>query len=98
MATIGRKAAVAKIMWPFKAHWSGFMAWLTWLTVHIFFLVGFRNRFSVLRQWAWTYLSFDDGVRLISGSQDLPGWGVHHTPTPTDAKAEPCEIKAERNS
>ncbi len=96
MATIGRKAAVAKIVWPFKAHWSGFMAWLTWLTVHIFFLVGFRNRFSVLRQWAWTYLSFNDGVRLIAGSQDLPGWGAHHTPTTTDAKAEPREIKAQR--
>ncbi len=96
IATIGRKAAVAKILWPFKAHWSGFMAWLTWLTVHIFFLVGFRNRFSVLRQWAWTYLSFNDGVRLISGSQDLPGWGAHPTPTRTDAKAQPREIKAQR--
>ncbi|WP_158793208.1 NAD(P)/FAD-dependent oxidoreductase [Granulicella sp. L60] len=74
MATIGRKAAVADIKWPFKAHWSGFPAWMTWLTVHIFFLIGFRNRFSVFRQWAITYLTFNDGVRLITGSQDLPGW------------------------
>jgi len=74
MATIGRKAAVAKIVWPFKAHWSGFMAWLAWLTVHIFFLIGFRNRLSVFRQWAWTYLTLQDGARLITGSQDLPGW------------------------
>ena len=43
MATIGRKAAVANIRWPFKAHWSGFPAWVTWLVVHIFFLIGFRN-------------------------------------------------------
>ena len=76
MATIGRAAAVAKIEWPFKAHWSGFMAWLAWLVVHIFFLIGFRNRFSVFRSWAWTYLTFQDGVRLITGSQILPGWDV----------------------
>jgi len=75
MATIGRKAAVARIAWPFHAHWSGFMAWLTWLVVHIFFLIGFRNRWGVFRQWAYTYLRFQDGVRLIVGSQDLPGWG-----------------------
>jgi NADH:ubiquinone reductase (H+-translocating) len=76
MATIGRKAAVAKIEWPFKAHWSGFPAWMTWLVVHIFFLIGFRNRLGVFRQWAWTYLTFNDGVRLITGSQELPGWNV----------------------
>lgn len=80
MATIGRKAAVAKIVWPFKAHWSGFPAWATWLLVHIFFLIGFRNRLSVFRQWAWTYLTFNDGARLITGSQELPGWELHDTP------------------
>jgi NADH dehydrogenase len=74
MATIGRKAAVAHIVWPFKADWSGFPAWMTWLFVHIFFLIGFRSRFAVFRQWAYTYLSFQDGVRLIVGSQELPGW------------------------
>jgi NADH dehydrogenase len=76
MATIGRKAAVAKIEWPFRAHWSGFPAWMTWLVVHIFFLIGFRNRLSVFRQWAWTYLTFTDGARLITGSQELPGWDI----------------------
>ena len=74
MATIGRKAAVAKVVWPFKAHWSGFMAWLAWLGVHIFFLIGFRNRLAVFGQWAWTYLTLQDGARLITGSQELPGW------------------------
>ena len=74
MATIGRKAAVANIQWPFKGHWSGFPAWATWLVVHIFFLIGFRNRLGVFRQWAWTYLTFSDGARLITGSQELPGW------------------------
>jgi len=76
MATIGRKAAVANIQWPFKGHWSGLPAWLTWLIVHIFFLIGFRNRLSVFRQWAWTYLTFRDSARLITGSQELPGWNA----------------------
>jgi NADH dehydrogenase len=74
MATIGRKAAVARIAWPFHANWSGFMAWMMWLTVHISFLIGFRNRFSVFRSWAYTYIRRQDGVRLIVGSQELPGW------------------------
>jgi NADH dehydrogenase len=74
MATIGRKAAIARIVWPFKANWSGFMAWFAWLTVHIYFLIGFRNRLGVFRQWAWTYLTLQDGARLITGSQNLPGW------------------------
>ena len=88
MATIGRKAAVARIVWPFHAHWSGFMAWLTWLVVHIFFLIGFRNRFSVFRQWAYTYIRLQDGVRLIVGSQLLPGW-TDIAPSPAPATDEP---------
>lgn len=74
MATIGRLAAVANIEWPFKAHWSGLMAWLTWLTIHIYFLIGFRNRILVFFEWAWTYFTFTHGARLITGSQVLPGW------------------------
>jgi NADH dehydrogenase len=46
--------------------------------VHIFFLIGFRNRIGVFRQWAWTYLTFQDGVRLITGSHELPGWQAEH--------------------
>ena len=80
MATIGRAAAVADIKWPFKGHWSGFPAWVTWMVVHIFFLVGFRNRLSVFRNWAITYLTFSDGARLITGSQVLPGWDVQGKP------------------
>jgi NADH dehydrogenase len=74
MATIGRKAAVAHILWPFQADLSGFPAWMIWMFVHIFFLIGFRNRFSVFRSWAYTYIRLQDGVRLIVGSQELPGW------------------------
>jgi NADH:ubiquinone reductase (H+-translocating) len=75
MATIGRHAAVANVQWPFKAHWAGTLAWLSWVTVHLFFLVGFRNRLSVFFSWAWTYLTFNRGARLITGSPLLPGWG-----------------------
>jgi NADH:ubiquinone reductase (H+-translocating) len=74
MATIGRMAAIAKVEWPFKAHWSGFMAWVTWLTIHIFFLIGFRNRMAVLFDWIWNYFTFTHGARLITGSEELPGW------------------------
>jgi NADH:ubiquinone reductase (H+-translocating) len=93
MATIGRKAAVARIVWPFHANWSGWMAWLTWMTVHIFFLIGFRNRYSVFLSWAYTYIGMEDGVRLIVGSQELPGWQTLAPPvgpvTDEDAVANP---------
>ena len=69
MATIGRMSAIAKVEWPFKAHMSGFPAWFTWVTIHIFFLIGFRNRLSVLANWAWTYFTFTRGARLITGDQ-----------------------------
>ena len=80
MATIGRSAAVANVKWPFKGHLSGFPAWLTWLLVHIFFLIGFRNRLSVFRNWAYTYAFFEEGSRLIVGDQTLPGWDVQDHP------------------
>src|ERR1700689_4787374 len=75
MATIGRHAVVANVRWPFKAHWGGTLAWLSWVSVHLFFLVGFRNRVAVFLSWAWTYLTFNRGARLITGSPVLPGWG-----------------------
>jgi NADH:ubiquinone reductase (H+-translocating) len=63
LATIGRGAAVAKLG-SIKA--SGLFAWLLWLSVHILFLIGFRNRVVVLFQWAWSYFTFDRGARLIT--------------------------------
>ena len=74
MATIGRMSAVADVKWPFKAHMSGLPAWLTWIVVHIFFLIGFRNRVAVMFSWIWTYFSFTRSARLITGDQTLPGW------------------------
>ena len=63
MATIGRNKAVADLN---LVHFSGFPAWLVWLFVHIVFLVGFRSRIMVLLQWAWAYISFNKGARLIT--------------------------------
>ncbi len=67
LATIGRAAAVADIRgW----HLSGLVAWLTWLVVHIFFLIGFRNRLVVALDWAWAYLRFERAARLIVGDPE----------------------------
>jgi len=88
MATIGRMDAVAKIEWPFKGHWSGFPAWMTWLVVHIFFLIGFRNRISVFVAWVWTYFTFTRGARLITGDQRLPGWQEQIAAGPVDEPTE----------
>ncbi len=64
MATIGRRAGVAEIG-PFR--YGGVLAWLTWLLVHLIFLIGFRNRAIVLFQWFWAYLTFARDARLITG-------------------------------
>jgi NADH dehydrogenase len=65
LATIGRAAAVADIG-PLKL--SGFIAWFSWLAIHIFFLIGFRNRVLVMLQWAWAYMTYQRGARLITGT------------------------------
>ena len=64
MATIGRSAAVAKIG---ELEFSGFTAWLAWLVVHLLFLIGFRNKVAVLLQWAYSYLAYKRGSRIITG-------------------------------
>lgn len=93
MATIGRSAAVANVKWPFKAHLSGFPAWMAWLSVHIFFLIGFRNRLSVFRNWAYTYAFFKEGSRLITGDHTLPGWDVTDDPK-GDLTTRPIDVLA----
>lgn len=67
LATIGRARAVADIK---GFRFGGFAAWFAWLAIHIFFLIGFRNRFFVLVGWAWHYLTFRRGARIITG---VPG-------------------------
>jgi NADH dehydrogenase len=63
IATIGRNKAVADLKY---FHLSGWPAWMAWLFVHITYLIGFRNRLLVLLQWAWAYLTFNAGARLIT--------------------------------
>ncbi len=67
MATIGRSAAIAEIG---KIRLSGFPAWMAWLLVHIWFLIGFRNRFTVMFNWAWSYFTYERGARLITEAQN----------------------------
>ena len=64
MATIGRASAVAMVK---KFKLRGFPAWFAWLAVHLMFLVGFRNRFSVLMQWMYSYFTYKRGARIITG-------------------------------
>jgi NADH dehydrogenase len=63
LATIGRNAAVARI-WGLS--FSGFVAWVIWVVLHIYRLIGFRNRLVVLINWAWDYFFYDNQVRLIT--------------------------------
>jgi len=65
LATIGHKSAVLDFGW---IRLSGFLAWLLWGFVHIFFLIGFRNRMVVMLGWLWSYFASDRGARLITGS------------------------------
>ena len=64
LATIGRLSAVADLG---RLKLSGMLAWLAWLLIHVMFLVGFRNRVIVIFQWAWSFVSYDRGARLITG-------------------------------
>ncbi|MFO1091526.1 MAG: NAD(P)/FAD-dependent oxidoreductase [Hyphomicrobiales bacterium] len=76
LATIGRRAAVADLG-P-RLHFSGFAAWLLWSIVHLWGLVGFRNRITVFVDWAWAYLTHQRGVRLITARSEI---GARALPT-----------------
>ena len=82
MATIGRMAAVAKVEWPFHGHLSGFPAWITWIVVHIFFLIGFRNRVAVFSQWIWTYFTFTRAPASSPATSVSPAGKTTSTPAP----------------
>ncbi|MCC6994922.1 MAG: NAD(P)/FAD-dependent oxidoreductase [Deltaproteobacteria bacterium] len=88
-ATIGRGAAVGDLMGRMQL--SGFPAWLAWLGIHLFFLVGFRARLFVLFSWAYSYLSHRRGVRLITGLPLLP---ERRPPAPQAATLEPAPSSA----
>lgn len=67
MATIGRKKAIADV---FGLKLKGFVAWVFWLVLHVFFLIGFRNRFLVLTDWFWAYMTRERSARLITGDAE----------------------------
>lgn len=69
MATIGRSAAVADLGW---VRFSGLLAWLAWLFVHIMYIITFENRLLVLAQWTWNYITRGRSARLITGDKPLP--------------------------
>jgi NADH dehydrogenase len=81
LAVIGRGRAVADI---WKLHFGGFLAWVIWTFVHIFFLIGFRNRILVMIQWAWSYLTYGRGARLITS--ETPCTVPPLPPTPVAAR------------
>jgi NADH:ubiquinone reductase (H+-translocating) len=68
LATVGRSYAIVDIA---HIHLTGLIAWLMWLVVHIYFLVGFRNRLVAIFQWAWTYFTYARGARLITFENEL---------------------------
>jgi NADH dehydrogenase len=68
LATIGRAAAVAELG---RVRLTGPLAWLFWALVHVFYLIGFRNRIVVMIQWAWAWVTFNRGARLITGDAAL---------------------------
>ncbi|HEY4318504.1 MAG TPA: NAD(P)/FAD-dependent oxidoreductase [Herbaspirillum sp.] len=72
LATIGRKAAVVMLG---RLKFSGFPAWLFWLVVHVYFLIGFRNRLMVMTDWAWAYMTFQRNARIVAGQEPKPPAG-----------------------
>jgi NADH dehydrogenase len=70
MATIGRNAGVTHL--PGGLEFTGFLGWLTWIFVHIYYLIGFRNRISALSSWAWDYVRHDRPIRIILAPGPAP--------------------------
>lgn len=81
MATIGRSRAIA---WARGIKMHGFIAWLAWLFIHVFYLIGFRNRISVLLNWTWSYFFWARGARLITATGWHPGDGDGEAPKNAD--------------
>ena len=69
MAVIGRNAAVADLR---AVHFDGFIAWLLWLLIHIYYLIGFENKLLVMIQWGWNYFTYDRSARLITNPTSHP--------------------------
>jgi NADH:ubiquinone reductase (H+-translocating) len=83
LATIGRNSAVANLPW---ARLTGMIAWLLWGTVHIFLLIGFRNRAAVFLNWVWAWLTYGRGARLITGEKRASA----HAPRISPVSSQPA--------
>jgi len=90
LATIGRAAAVADLG---RIRFGGYPAWLIWVFVHVLMLIGFRNRLIVMIQWAWAYLMYQRGIRLITGSPEMHLERARSTDGPR-IEPEPEEVGA----
>jgi NADH dehydrogenase len=84
LAAIGRKRAVVQIG---RIKLNGFLAWLLWSVAHIYFLIGFRNRVVVAMNWAWNYITFQRGTRLITG---MSGSSMEDMPMPATDEFAPA--------
>lgn len=89
MATIGRKRAVAQFR---GLEFDGVLAWLAWLVVHIFYLIGFKNRTLVLMQWAWSYATFQRGARLILEKE----WRIQSLRTQSFDNLQPLSLESRK--
>jgi NADH dehydrogenase len=91
MATIGRKRAVLQ---AFGFEMTGLYAWMAWLFVHIYYLIGFKNKMFVFMEWAWAYLTYKKGARLILAKE----WKFYSEATPTPANAGASATSSPTNS
>ena len=94
LATIGRNKAVGDLN---VVHVSGFIAWFLWATIHIFYLVGYRNRFAVMGEWFWNYVTFYRGSRLITGTQEGQE-SLHHPAPGSEPVASPTDLSKQVGS
>ena len=84
LATIGRHSAIADMRW---IRLTGWPAWILWGIVHIFFLIGFRNRVAVFFNWVWAWLTYGRGARLITGETSILIFDARRLPSPAAAGA-----------
>ncbi len=93
LVSIRRGVAVAAIR---GLRFSGFLAWVVWLLVHIFWLIGFRNRLLVFVQWAWAYATHDRGARLITGNSELPASPPRSERAGSRPRPKPAPVEEKR--
>ena len=92
LATIGRHAAIADFG---LVKLTGWVAWVLWGIVHIFFLIGFRNRMAVFLNWVWAWVTYGRGARLITGEMTTLAQGADSTESKRPGPTSPCGTNLE---